>query len=107
LPHELAAGLEARDPFWVTRFSSVPRVPQLKGAPGCNQTGDLGIQRGKKAMRGGERADEKGEKSRRGQEPPPDQDAETEALSWAVRWVNNSNLRKSLQESSVEHLFRC
>jgi hypothetical protein len=58
-------------------------------------------------MRSRERADEAGETSRRGRESTLDHEAEPETLSWAARWVNNSNLRKGLQEASREHLFRC
>jgi hypothetical protein len=58
-------------------------------------------------MRSGEGADEKGEGARRGARSPIDHEPEPESLSWAVRWVNNSTLRKSLPDPSLEHLFRC
>jgi hypothetical protein len=58
-------------------------------------------------MRRLERADEKSEKSRRGQDSPVDHESEPEALRWAVRWVNNSKLINRLQDRSLDHLFRC
>ena len=57
-------------------------------------------------MRSVEGVDEKSEKPRRGKDSLG-HEVEAEALSWAVRWVNNSNLHKALHEPSFEHLFRC
>jgi hypothetical protein len=95
-----------RDSPAVTRFSTPPRVPPLKGATGRSQTVPWHPW-GTKAMRSGERVDEKGEKVRRGRESAIDHTAETESLGWALRWLSNLNPRNSLQDPSPEHLFRC
>lgn len=58
-------------------------------------------------MRSVDERDEKGEKSRRGNDSPLDQEVETGTLRWAVRWVDNSNLHKRLHEPALTHLFHC
>jgi hypothetical protein len=58
-------------------------------------------------MRRLERADENSEEARRAEDSPIDHESEAEALRWAVRWIDNSKLTNRLQDTSLDHLFRC